>query len=202
MVTTPDNVNNALTIIAQSSLSLIDYATVRARAGYAIGQFLPYAVIGAAVGRFNYANTVTVHDVGTPPVGSPIAPFDTIDTQSNGKNNAFTAGFVVGLGLDVGGAAERVPARRMGICRLRAGKRSPSQPEHRPRRHRREVLARRLNSRAAKSRHSQIVEWRSLSGESRTARGLCALCAGFVNSKPAFMLMTGRTRRLDFIGDR
>ena len=101
MVTTPDNVNNALTITAQSSLSLIDYATVRARAGYAIGQFLPYAVIGAAVGRFNYANTVTVHNVGTPPVGSPILPFDTTDTQSNGKNNAITAGFVVGLGLDV-----------------------------------------------------------------------------------------------------
>jgi outer membrane immunogenic protein len=101
VVTTPDNVNNDLTITAQSSLSLIDYATVRTRAGYAMGQFLPYAVIGAAVGRFNYANTVTVHDVGTPPAGSPILPFNTLDTQSNGKNNAITGGFVAGLGLDV-----------------------------------------------------------------------------------------------------
>jgi opacity protein-like surface antigen len=101
VVTTPDNVNNALTITAQSSLELLDYATARARAGYAMGQFLPYAMVGAAVGRFNYANTATVHNVGTPPAGSPIMPFDTTDTQSSAKNNAIVGGFVVGLGMDV-----------------------------------------------------------------------------------------------------
>jgi outer membrane immunogenic protein len=101
VVTTPDNVNNTLTITAQSSLKLVDYATVRARAGYAMGQFLPYATIGAAVGRFNYANTATVHNVGTPPLGSPILPFDVTDTQSNGKDNAIVGGFEVGLGMDV-----------------------------------------------------------------------------------------------------
>ncbi len=101
VVTTPDNVNNALTITAQSSLQLLDYATARARAGYAMGQFLPYAMIGAAVGRFNYANTATVHNVGTPPAGSPIAPFDVTDTQSSAKNNAIIGGFVTGLGVDV-----------------------------------------------------------------------------------------------------
>lgn len=101
VVTTPDDVNNTLTITAQSSLKLVDYATVRARAGYAMGQFLPYATIGAAVGRFDYTNTATVHNVGTPPVGSPILPFDVTDTQSNEKNNAFVGGFEVGLGMDV-----------------------------------------------------------------------------------------------------
>jgi opacity protein-like surface antigen len=101
VVTTPDNVNNAVTITAQSSIKLIDYATMRARAGYAFGQFLPYAVVGAAVGRFNYANTATVHDVGTPPLGSPILPFDTLSTESNSKNNAVVGGPLVGLGIDV-----------------------------------------------------------------------------------------------------
>lgn len=101
VVTTPDNVNNAVTITAQSSLKLIDYATMRARAGYAFGRFLPYAVVGAAVGRFNYANTATVHDVGTPPAGSPVLPFDTVSTESNSKNNAVVGGPLVGLGLDV-----------------------------------------------------------------------------------------------------
>ena len=101
VVTTPDNVNNALTITAQSSIQLIDYATMRARAGYAIGQFLPYALIGAAVGRFNYANTATVHNVGTPPVGSPILPFDVTETKSSAKNDEIVGGFVVGLGADV-----------------------------------------------------------------------------------------------------
>jgi opacity protein-like surface antigen len=101
VVTTPDNVNNAITITAQSSLKMIDYATLRARAGYAFGQFLPYAMVGAAVGRFNYASTATVHNVGTPPVGSPILPFDTTDTRSNSKNDAIVGGFTFGLGMDV-----------------------------------------------------------------------------------------------------
>ncbi len=101
VVTTPDNVNHAVTIVAQSSIKLIDYTTMRMRAGYAFGQFLPYAMIGAAVGRFNYATTATVSDVGTPPVGSPILPFTTLDTLSDSKNNAFVAGFGTGLGMDV-----------------------------------------------------------------------------------------------------
>lgn len=101
VVTTPDNVNNSLTITASSSLKLVDYATVRARAGYAMGQFLPYATIGVAVGRFNYANTATVHNVGTPPGGSPVLPFDVTDTQSSAKNDAIVGGFEAGLGMDV-----------------------------------------------------------------------------------------------------
>lgn len=100
-VTTSSLVNEALTITAQSSLKLVDYATVRARAGYAMGQFLPYAVIGAAVGRFNYATTATVHDVGTPLAGSTVTAFNTFDTQSNAKDGAIVGGFVVGLGMDV-----------------------------------------------------------------------------------------------------
>lgn len=100
-VTTSGNVNEALTITSSSQISLVDYATVRARAGYAWNQFLPYAVVGAAVGRFNYATTATVHDVGTPLAGSTVTAFNTLDTQTSAKNNAVVAGFVVGLGLDV-----------------------------------------------------------------------------------------------------
>jgi opacity protein-like surface antigen len=101
VVTSPDNVNNSLTITTSSSLQMIDYATLRARAGYAMGQFLPYAVLGAAAGRFNYTSTAKVRNVGTPPAGSPVLPFDTTDSQSNDKNNAIVGGFVVGLGMDV-----------------------------------------------------------------------------------------------------
>src|SRR5665213_2002606 len=100
-VVTSDNVNNVVTITAQSSVTLIDYATMRARAGYAFGQFLPYAVVGAAVGRFDYANTATVHDVGTPLAGSSVSAFNTLDTESDSKNNAVVGGALVGLGLDV-----------------------------------------------------------------------------------------------------
>ena len=49
------------TSMRRASVQAVDYATLRARAGYALGQFLPYAVVGIAVGRFNYGTTVTVH---------------------------------------------------------------------------------------------------------------------------------------------
>lgn len=65
-----------------STFELVDYATLRARAGYAFDEFLPYAFIGGAVGRINYATDVN---------GVSVA----------GRDNAFSAGFVAGLGLDV-----------------------------------------------------------------------------------------------------
>jgi outer membrane immunogenic protein len=65
-----------------SSLKLVDYATFRGRAGYAFGQFLPYAFAGAAAGRFNYATSVS-------------------GITTNNRDNAYAAGFTAGLGIDV-----------------------------------------------------------------------------------------------------
>jgi outer membrane immunogenic protein len=96
LVTTSDSVNHTVTITGQSSIKLIDYATFRARAGYAFGQFLPYAVIGGAVGRFNYATSATVTDIQTNPAGT----FGPI-TSTDGKNNVVVGGVVAGLGMDV-----------------------------------------------------------------------------------------------------
>lgn len=67
---------------ASASLKLVDYATLRARAGYAFGQFLPYGFIGAAGGRLNY-NVVSTTGA------------------TNSRDNAYAAGFVAGLGIDV-----------------------------------------------------------------------------------------------------
>ncbi len=67
---------------AVSTFKLVDYATLRGRAGYAFGQFLPYAVLGVAVGRFNYSD------------------LDLASGTFIGKDNAFNAGFVAGLGVD------------------------------------------------------------------------------------------------------
>ena len=63
-----------------TTFKLVDYATLRGRAGYAVGPFLPYAVLGAAVGRFNFGDLSTGTFVG--------------------KDNAFDVGFVAGLGVD------------------------------------------------------------------------------------------------------
>jgi outer membrane immunogenic protein len=43
---------------ATTHFKLVDYVPGGARAGYAIGTFLPYALVGVAVGRFNYGDFV------------------------------------------------------------------------------------------------------------------------------------------------
>jgi outer membrane immunogenic protein len=73
---------------------------VRARAGYAFGQFLPYAVLGGAVGRFDYTNTSTVTVVQNPPGGGAASTFGPV-TQSDSQQGKFGWGRVYGLGLDV-----------------------------------------------------------------------------------------------------
>jgi outer membrane immunogenic protein len=102
-VTTSDKITNDVTIVAQSSLRLIDYATVRARAGYAFGQFLPYAFVGAAAGRFNYATTATVITSGIDNTTTPPTPKygPIVDSRSDAKDNAVVGGVVAGLGMDV-----------------------------------------------------------------------------------------------------
>jgi outer membrane immunogenic protein len=98
IVTTSDNVQHVVTISATSSLKLNDYATGRLRAGYAVGQLLPYAAIGIAVGRFDYATGATVTDFWTPSGGATVQ-FGPA-TQTDGKNGAFSAGVAVAGGVD------------------------------------------------------------------------------------------------------
>jgi opacity protein-like surface antigen len=79
---------NALDVLSNNltqsqSFKLVDYATFRARAGYAFGQFLPYAFVGGAVGRVDYEKR------------------DIFGNRIEGKDNAYTAGIVAGLGIDV-----------------------------------------------------------------------------------------------------
>lgn len=98
IVTTSDSIKHDVTINGQAYSKIIDYATLRARAGYAFGQFLPYAFAGAAVGRLNYATSATVTDVQT--IGGVVqAPF--IQSGSSGKDGAIVGGFTAGLGIDV-----------------------------------------------------------------------------------------------------
>jgi outer membrane immunogenic protein len=93
------NIAHDVAIMTQSSINLIDYATARLRAGYAFGQFLPYGMVGVAVGRFNYATSVTLADLQTDPNNNK-SLFGPI-SESVAKNNAFVGGFTTGLGFDV-----------------------------------------------------------------------------------------------------
>jgi len=97
-IVTVDGNPNTVTIDANSQNKLIDYATLRARAGYAFGQFLPYAFVGGAVGRFNYAVNATVTDVVS--IGGVAQP-PVVFTGSSAKDNAIVGGFTLGLGMDI-----------------------------------------------------------------------------------------------------
>jgi opacity protein-like surface antigen len=97
-IVTVDGNPNTVTIDANSQNKLVDYATLRARAAYAFSQFLPYAFVGGAVGRFNYAVNATVTDVVSI-AGVPQPPV--VCAGSSAKDNAIVGGFTLGLGLDV-----------------------------------------------------------------------------------------------------
>lgn len=75
--------NSASAGLSSASLSIHDYATFRARAGYIFGQFLPYAFVGGTVARADY--TVTT-------AGGVI---------TDSKENAYMGGFNAGLGVDI-----------------------------------------------------------------------------------------------------
>ncbi len=98
-VSTSDGIKHAVYTTAQSSTKLVDYGTLRLRAGYAFGQFLPYAVVGGALGRFNYSTTVALTDYMTDSNNNTSTY--TPATQTDAKNNAFVAGIDVGVGMDV-----------------------------------------------------------------------------------------------------
>jgi len=97
---TSDNVQHDVTISAQSAFKLVDFATLRGRAGYAFGPWLPYAVVGVAVGRFNDATSVTVIDAMTqlPLPGTFLGTFQ--QSGSDGRKNIFAFGVAAGLGVD------------------------------------------------------------------------------------------------------
>lgn len=98
VVALSDGTQYDVTIGARGSIKLIDYATARIRAGYAFGQFLPYATVGVAVGRFNYSISTDLTVIQGTGAQAQTFPFPPV-TQS--RSGIFSAGPVVGLGMDV-----------------------------------------------------------------------------------------------------
>jgi outer membrane immunogenic protein len=115
------SVSDAVALNATGRLDLTDYGELRFRAGYIVGNLLPYGFIGMAVGRASYSIT-TVADVAqfTPGLGPPPAnPYACLGSNggtitdpisgtcqdfpfsnSAGQNNALLWGYSVGAGLD------------------------------------------------------------------------------------------------------
>jgi len=92
VVTTSDGNTWRVNIRGHSSLTIHDYATLRARVGYSMGQFLPYAFLGGAVGRFDYR---------TRTIGSVTSGATVSFNEVTAKDGAFNPGLTTGLGVDI-----------------------------------------------------------------------------------------------------
>jgi opacity protein-like surface antigen len=94
-----------VTITGDASLRITDIATLRARAGYAVDNWLPYATIGVAVGRVDFTRTATVSGEENPaaicPSPGPPACTPFSFTESEAKSGAVIYGWSVGGGIDV-----------------------------------------------------------------------------------------------------
>jgi opacity protein-like surface antigen len=94
-----------VTVTGSGSVSDLNFGTLRARGGWALGNFLPYAFAGVAVGHANVNIVGTTFGVQNPPLGCPpgtnppCVPFSFTGTA--GKNGEWLLGFTVGGGLDV-----------------------------------------------------------------------------------------------------
>jgi opacity protein-like surface antigen len=103
--TNTDSVN----ISATGSLSMTDYGSLRARAGWILGDFLPYAFGGLALGHGSYTvGTLVSGQQATPPTTLPCNALTNPSTcvdfsfpNSTGGSGVLFYGFSVGGGLDV-----------------------------------------------------------------------------------------------------
>ncbi len=88
-------------------LEITDYASLRARGGWVLGNFLPYGFAGLVIGRGDYGVTSQVYGQGNSATPAYFACDTTLPTcanynYSNGaaQNGAVLYGFSVGGGLD------------------------------------------------------------------------------------------------------
>jgi opacity protein-like surface antigen len=95
---------DGVTLNGSAALQLKDEMTFRGRAGWATGDFLPYAFGGLAVGRMDIARTVsssvtrTINFAGGGSTSFPLSQFTL--TETDAKSNNFAAGWTAGLGME------------------------------------------------------------------------------------------------------
>jgi outer membrane immunogenic protein len=108
-VTPADSQGNSylVNITGNGTVTNLNFGTLRARAGWAFGNFLPYMFVGGALGHANVNITETTSGQQNPPSSGaclstttpPCVPFSFTGTA--GKNSEWLYGGTVGAGLDV-----------------------------------------------------------------------------------------------------
>jgi len=108
-MTTAGGNTYSVTINASGDLDLTDYGSLRLRAGYILGNFMPYGFAGVAIGRADYNLSTLVYGQQNPssppvvPCNTAIAPtcVDYAFPNNESKSGALLYGFSVGGGLEV-----------------------------------------------------------------------------------------------------
>jgi outer membrane immunogenic protein len=98
--TDSNNFTDAVTYTAASSFKITDMGSVRARAGYVWGSFLPYIFGGVSLGQANVMRSATVSGTQT----NNVAPFQVVPfsvSETTTQNNRFIYGYAAGLGVDM-----------------------------------------------------------------------------------------------------
>jgi opacity protein-like surface antigen len=95
-------------LTGSASMNIQEFATTRMRAGWSVGNFMPYATLGVAIGRADISRSATAFGAENPPAGYPTVPCDPAQnctefffTQSESKKDAWLYGWSAGGGLDV-----------------------------------------------------------------------------------------------------
>jgi opacity protein-like surface antigen len=95
-------------VTSSAAISISDMATLRARAGYAYGSFLPYVFAGVALGNADITRTVTVHDQYAPTFAGAVAscsgptpPVCATLNAVDAVHNHLIYGYTAGLGVDI-----------------------------------------------------------------------------------------------------
>jgi len=93
---------DGVTYQGTATMAISDMGTLRARAGYAVGSFLPYAFAGVALGQADIIRTARVFGTQVNPNAAPgfqNVPFDVSATDA--QNSHLIYGYSAGLGVDV-----------------------------------------------------------------------------------------------------
>jgi opacity protein-like surface antigen len=95
-----NGVTDDITIIANGNVSNLEFSTLRGRVGWGIGNFLPYAFVGFALGNANVNATETL--VLTQHSSNPLVPLGPFTyTGTAGKDGEWLYGLTAGVGLDI-----------------------------------------------------------------------------------------------------
>lgn len=96
-ITLGDGNDYNATVTATAAMRITDYGTARLRAGWVVDSWLPYAMIGVALGRVEISRyaTATGTPVNPPGTGTPFTR-----TEGTFDSPMFAWGYSAGLGVD------------------------------------------------------------------------------------------------------